>query len=345
MRFAQLRRVLQNIVLAGLPASLAACGLYGRDDGSVTDGSVTDGGTGDAPCDHIERHSVRLEQPGPQPLQFAIDTCRVDVDACDALCWFAMASASVSGRLLECEPGFAEDRVELSVTVSVWDGGPHCPVDGRRPEGLQATRLSAPSAVGAWLAQAAWLEAASVHAFVRLAHELGLHGAPRALIRAALAAVGDEVRHTAMMARLAARYGAVPPVPEVAPPVARSLEALAVENAVEGCVRETWAAALALWQSHAAHDPEVRAAFEVIARDELRHAALAWAIDGWAMPQLDEAARARVRAARDVAADELVRGGDSQALGALGVPDGAALQGLAQRAQAALWQGGVSCHA
>jgi hypothetical protein len=64
----------------------------------------------------------------------------------------------------------------------------------------------------------------------------------------------------------------------VAPaPPARSLEELAVENAVEGCVRETYGALTAIWQARTAKDPSVAAAVRRIARDETRHAALSWA--------------------------------------------------------------------
>jgi hypothetical protein len=88
-------------------------------------------------------------------------------------------------------------------------------------------------------------------------------------------------------------------------PRGRSLAAIAVENAVEGCVRETYGALVGLWQARTAGDPVVAAAMKRIAADETRHAELAWKVDAWAAPRLGRAARRRVAEARDNAFAEL----------------------------------------
>lgn len=332
MRFRELRKILQNVVVAGLPLATGGCvdQLLGTDH-----------------C--YERFETRLTvmTPADPPMQFRIDRCRIDVDACRELCALAMERANEGAPPhYACDVEFRGDVVSMVVSYEISKGGFNCPVEGRRPGGLTPLdQLHATSAAGAWLAQAAWLEAASVHAFARLARELAGRGAPRALVRGALAAAGDEIRHTALMTRLARRYGGTVPAPEVGAFAERPLEALAIENAVEGCVRETWGAVIALWQSHTARDAEVRRAFRTIASDEIRHAALAWAIDRWAAPLLDDDARARAGAAREAAARELLEGGETAALPALGIPDGAELRRLAARTQAALWNGGRRCHA
>ncbi|MCY1008004.1 hypothetical protein OV079_21085 [Nannocystis pusilla] len=77
------------------------------------------------------------------------------------------------------------------------------------------------------------------------------------------------------------------------PTAVRSLEALARENAVEGCVRETFGALVARYQASVAADEPLRRLFAAIAEDELDHAALAWDVATWLNGQLDEAARAR----------------------------------------------------
>jgi hypothetical protein len=87
----------------------------------------------------------------------------------------------------------------------------------------------------------------------------------------------------------------------------RSLEAIARQNAVEGCVHETFGAAVAMVQSMNASDARVRAAMRPIARDELRHADLAWAVARWLDLRLAPAARARVARARCRAARTLLR--------------------------------------
>jgi hypothetical protein len=113
------------------------------------------------------------------------------------------------------------------------------------------------------------------------------------------------VRHARTMARFARRYGAVVPRLKRRPARARSLEEVAVENAIEGCVRETFGALSATLQARSAGDPRVREAMRRIAADETRHASLGWAVASWAHSRLDAAARARVETARASAVVDL----------------------------------------
>ncbi len=329
MQFRQLRQILQHIVLAGLPLATSGC--------------LVDALVSDHDCVSHKQATLHASEPADPPLQLKIDSCRADVDACMALCQTVMSREGYQEPPESCDVTFIDEDVTMKVAYSVYNGGPNCPVDGRRPAGLATpSHLPARSAAGAWLAQAAWLEAASVHAFVHLAKELQEHGAPRALVKLALAAANDEVRHAAMVGQLARRYGATPPAVEVALPARRSLEEIAIENAAEGCVRETWGAVIALWQAHVARDPEVRRTFVTIARDEARHAALAWAVDAWARPLLDEAARERVAFAREVAARDLLESDEAQAITALGLPNTAQAYALVARTYNTLWMGGLS---
>jgi hypothetical protein len=133
----------------------------------------------------------------------------------------------------------------------------------------------------------AWLEAASVPAFLRLAEELTAHGAPEALVKAARRAAADEVRHTRAMQALARRHGAIMPEVDIPPFQPRSLEAMCTENAVEGCVRETFGALVTGWQARTAGDTEVRRALGPISRD-------AWAVDAWAAGRLTPPERERI---------------------------------------------------
>lgn len=176
---------------------------------------------------------------------------------------------------------------------------------GRRPAGLLSGRIRRVNAVGAYWANVAHLEAASVHAFATLRRELEHHGAPSRLLRAAARSMRDEVRHAAVTRSLAARYGATAPRPRVERGPVRPLEDIAVENAVEGCVRETFGALIGGYQARFARDPAVRRAMRSIAQDEARHATLAWAVDAWARSKLSAAAWERVEAARAAALAEL----------------------------------------
>jgi hypothetical protein len=160
--------------------------------------------------------------------------------------------------------------------------------------------------MGEHFAQAFRLEASSIPAFRILARELSEHRAPGHLVRAAHRAEADEVRHVRATAALARRYGATPVRPRYGTQHKnRSLETIASENAVEGCVRETYGALVALWQARYAADPVVAAAMAPIADDETRHAELAWEVAAWAETKLSRAARVRVADARVRALSDL----------------------------------------
>jgi hypothetical protein len=70
---------------------------------------------------------------------------------------------------------------------------PRC--EGRRPVGLRWAERTGEKGFLLHLADAAWLEAASVDAFRIVRRELRAHGAPRRLLRAASRSKRDEVRH------------------------------------------------------------------------------------------------------------------------------------------------------
>ena len=170
---------------------------------------------------------------------------------------------------------------------------------GRRPAGLQvADGCESTDALGRFFAEVAHLEAASIHAFLRLREELALHGADAGLQDAALASAVDEVLHTDVTGRLARRFGATPLKPSVAALPLRPLCEVARDNAVEGCVRETYGALVALHQALHAQDTEVREAMVRIAEDETRHAELSWDIDRWARPRLSVQERAELKEAQ-----------------------------------------------
>jgi hypothetical protein len=169
--------------------------------------------------------------------------------------------------------------------------GSNCPV-ARRPPGLRG------DGSGSYFARAASAEAAAVVAFYELAVELEAHGAPAALVEWAKRAAREESGHAIMMARLAERFGDEPVPARVAATPVRSLEEIAIDNAAEGCVREAFGAAIALWQAMTASDPAVRAVMRRVADEEARHGDFAEALASWLDGQLDDAARRRVAEAR-----------------------------------------------
>ncbi|MDP1824110.1 MAG: ferritin-like domain-containing protein [Archangium sp.] len=221
----------------------------------------------------------------------------------------------IGTRGIACGPGTAVTRHFLSVTREgelsetraeiIERGSPNCAI-GRRPPGLSSSGASdCEVSLGRFFAEAAHLEAASVPAFERLVIELTHHGAPQDLREAALSAALEEIEHTRVTAALARAFGAEPVMPVVHERPLRSLLELALDNAVEGCVRETFGALVAQYQAVHAEHPGVRAAMEGIARDELRHAELSWALDRWLDGALGVSERLAVRAARSEAVERL----------------------------------------
>lgn len=245
-------------------------------------------------------------------------------------------SESVGEQAIEIErDGSSAGLAESSILRSA------CAV-GRRPAGLQLSAARGTrEPVGAFLAECARLEAVSVPAFRRLARELDRLGARR-LAGLARRSAREEVRHAAQMSRLAARYGAQPSAARVvAPRRLRPALEIALENAVEGCVRETFGALVAWQQSACAADPVVARTMRGIAADETRHAELSWEVAAWIEPKLSKHERLSVRRARNRAFEQLRReiAADpmsSDARAQLGWPSNAQQQALLDRLAAEL---------
>jgi hypothetical protein len=284
MKTPRLRRVLGNLLLAVPFVSIAAC-----------------------QCPDPVQRTIYWKGTRSD-VQALVDSCRTTGDCYDLCQKIAEMREDYVTSLTSCE--YVED-VDGTPGVT-YELAVEC-VGGRKPAGLTAARPGGGDAIGAWFARLAHLEAASIVAFDRLAAELSAHGAPSSLVRAARAAILDEAHHAFLTGAIDRRAAASPRRPPVgqsppgppAPATPRDLEAFAVENAVEGCVRETWGAVVASVQAAAAADPRIREAMSVISADEAKHAALAWEIDAWARTRLDAAAIARLDAARAAAVDAL----------------------------------------
>jgi hypothetical protein len=179
-----------------------------------------------------------------------------------------------------------------------------CPVEGRRPAALVA-HLSDDDSLGSYFAECEWLEAASVVAFEELAGDLERLGAPRELVSACHDAARDEERHALAMGAMRARFGGRAQSVSVRTTAPQTLLDLASLNAIEGVVRETFGAAVALWRSTHASDPEVRSALSSIAEDECRHAELARRVASFLDEQLDPRERRHVARLEQQAIDAL----------------------------------------
>jgi hypothetical protein len=232
------------------------------------------------------------------------DACGPGYGMCDLPTDYVKAYQSASASAdAGADAGATTTCPSVTGTVKV-----HCasyPCEGRRTDGIDEPRATNDAGLGAHFAAASYLEAVSVHAFERLRLELTAHDAPEELIALVRRAEADEVRHAEMTEELARRFGVEPEIPIGVSAEPRSLFAIALENAVEGCVRETYGAAVACFRGMRARDDSVRAIMQTIARDECEHAELGFRIAEWALPRLRQDERNAIQAAMRAALQDL----------------------------------------
>lgn len=267
----------------------------------------------------------------------SVEQCRQSDDACDPLC-LAVLQKQGEGidYLVLSECRFRQLGPSLVEVEMTYDYPQAC---GRRPAGLAMSDEHEPS-LSRFLVACAQLEHASVFAFERLAGELRGLGAPPRLVRACQKAAADESRHAVIMKQLASIVGGQVTPASVEPPPERSVFAIAVENAVEGCVRETMGALLAQWQADHAHNIAVRAAMAAIAPDELDHAELSLAVHHFCSALLDDGDRRRIAEAGRSAARQLrdqLCAESGTAARMLGLPGAEAADGLWQTTYTQVW--------
>jgi hypothetical protein len=249
----------------------------------------------------------------------------MSMEECKAVC-------SPGGKWWGCDPYLLDDLPGPSFSC-------YACVEGRRPEGYVEPATSA--TVAGWLAHAADLERVSIDAFRTMARELAHHGAPEDVLRDVARAEADEVRHTRIIGTLARREGAMLSTEPVPHGPVRPLVEVAVENAVEGCIRETYGALVAAWQAKHAARADIRKAMAAIAPDETAHADLAWRAHAWLMGRLTPAERARVDVAMAKAVRELTVAASIPVppalVSALGLPAAIDARRLVEGLDAHLW--------
>lgn len=232
-----------------------------------------------------------------------------DPTVCEALCDRDIFNQPIK----ECTPASSWELICWAEFCAV----------GRLAEGID-THAAGPG-LGRTFADMAAHEAAAVVAFEQLAVELGRHALPEGLRRGALRAAREERRHTRLVGWLSQHHGGRFAISRHQADDVRSLEAIALDNAVEGCARETFGAMVGLYQSVHATDPSVRAVLASVAEDEIGHGSWSWALHQELSSRLSVSARRKIRDARDSALQTLTAGvlnGHSAAeRTALGLPD------------------------
>jgi hypothetical protein len=173
-----------------------------------------------------------------------------------------------------------ESRVADPVRRDDWRAGVQPALDGLDEE-LRAR-------LGASWRQVALAEHASIASFARFVLDLLAVGAPADLVLAAQRATADEIVHARLAFGLASHYlgeatGPGPLRVDGSIDDSRDLASIVRAVIVEGCIGETVSAARAELELEGCSDPAVRRVLTAIARDERRHAQLAWQFVGWAL--------------------------------------------------------------
>ncbi|EDM79148.1 hypothetical protein PPSIR1_27318 [Plesiocystis pacifica SIR-1] len=162
-------------------------------------------------------------------------------------------------------------------------------------------------------------EHASVASFARFALQLMALGAPPQLLAEARRATSDEIEHARLAFGLASAYLGRPVGPGPLPihgALDAELDRFAIVDALirEACVEETLSALEAAEAASHAEDPEIAAALERIAKDELRHAQLGWRALRWMIDADGPNLRAFALARLDQAIDEARRSESARGL-------------------------------
>jgi hypothetical protein len=285
-------------------------------------------------CDGFE--SQRMETRVPLPVD---DAGQTD----------AGAPATPDECVMFCQSHEAGFGTQYACTTEAADGGGTVVVcsfntvcEGRRPDGFSPPEIDARTPLlGRYFAAMAATEAASVTAFERMAEELAEHHMPVELQARARRAALEEARHWRMTAMLARRFGARAHRGAVATQPPRSLLQMAIENAREGVVRETFGAAVGWWQALHAGDQLIRRVMRRIANDESSHAALSWAVDAAARERLTAAERSELDAATAAALALMEREMEAPVPDELvhraGLPSVRVARALLDEARAQLW--------
>ena len=234
---------------------------------------------------------------------------------CEALCVSIADDGWRYGHTIDaCELALTieelpADASDESIGTITCTGSFEVCMGGRRPMGHHDIQMTNPS-LGAYFANCAHMEAASVVAFIQLSNQLQELHAPQQFIQRCKEAAKDEVLHAKLLCRLANEEGF-----EI-PPLQRSktkadLFTIALHNAVEGCVNENWAALLAQWQALHAPSAELRAVYAKIASDEAKHGQLAWDLHKWLLSKLTVEQQQIIQLEQTQAIKNLIKSGQN----------------------------------
>jgi hypothetical protein len=200
--------------------------------------------------------------------------------------------------------------VEGTARTAPRGASPEWQIIGARPDRTRVSADTRARLADEWT-QVGLMEHASIAAFARFTLQLMSLGAPADLIERSNAAMRDETHHAKLAFSIASAYAGhdVGPGPlDVTGALeGGSLREILINVVREGCIGETVAAVEAAEALEHAVDPVVRNALARIAKDELRHADLAWQFVRWAIEIGDDALREVVTRELDIARASFTR--------------------------------------
>ena len=311
---------------------LIACGGKDTDSGTEDSGVVSpttiaavthDLDTCEGLDDWCSAASMTFEWDRESLETYIGDDNAVSAEECSNICIGALEEAQeYYDYLCSCDYQGLNEQNKDVIVCSYYN---NCMVEGRAHADVERVHVGhGKTRKGAWLSKATHSEATSVIAFLQLYQELGTHGAPQDLRMRCLQAAQEEKNHMEMLCTHARNErGIFPELKSISTP-SRSLFEIAMENAIEGCVNETYAALQAHHQAIHAHEKSIRETFAQIAHDETKHAELAYHLHAWCMTQLTQDEIAQIHTAQKTAFARLIRYLETQEddteLIALGIP-------------------------
>lgn len=191
---------------------------------------------------------------------------------------------------------------------------------GRLPPAYQEPQIMG-EGIGVYFAKSAHEQAAAVFSYIALATQLRSFGAPTNLIEQCQSAAKDNILHAKIMQELSEMEGVFVPSFHYVP-TSQSILEVAMQNAVDGCIYETWAALLANWQStHLPSDPELQTVYEQIGKNKAMHGQLAWDLHFWFLSKLRTREKKQLSRAQSKAiAQLLLAEGNISYVAGLGLP-------------------------
>ena len=277
---------------------LIACGSKVDDSASDTGDGVVDG------CDGVDCYGECLT-PYEETYEFTLtaeefavyleEDGTLSAEGCANICVDQMSYQGVE-EVLSCVDEPADGNAVVTCEMIVQ---PYC--EGRFHDGVPRPSKQRGSDVQQWLSRAAQSERSSVQSFLLLAKELEYHGAPCDLIDRLRTAAREEVVHARMMHHLCIENDVSIPKCQDSILPKRGLFEIALENVVEGCVHERYAALQAHYQACNVQEERLRSIFSRIAHEETGHTALAEDLHIWFMSQLSKEEQSSVLRAKNEA--------------------------------------------